>query len=200
MTTRPDPWERQPGETDPAFHAFAVYRDMGPERSLSKVAGSIGKSTRLLSGWSSRNSWRVRVNAWDAELDRLDQVEVRSRRKEMRDRHVTLASKFQEKIDGWVEALSAEKLEAIDPNVVIRWLEVSAKVERAALGEPDRVAVTTSKGADRDNELDLTSLTDEQIRDRLEELHREIGNDLADYAGDLDEDDAGAEDLEEVDA
>ena len=199
MTTRPDPWEKQPRESDPAFQAFAVYRDMGAERSLRKVAKALGKNARLIDGWSAKNSWRVRVNAWDAEEDRLDRVDVRRKRQEMRDRHVALASKFQEKIDGWVESLSEEKLEAIDPSVVIRWLEVSAKVERAALGEPDRIDVTTSKGAERDDEYDMTGLTDEQIRDRLVELHREIELDLADYAGDT-EDDEPADDLEGADA
>ena len=34
----PDLWERQQGESTKAYEAFSIYRDMGYQRSLSKVA------------------------------------------------------------------------------------------------------------------------------------------------------------------
>jgi hypothetical protein len=65
------PWERQDGETDPAWAAFTVYRDMGTERSLSKVADHVGKSSRHVALWSSRNDWHVRAARFDSYLDRV---------------------------------------------------------------------------------------------------------------------------------
>ena len=38
------PWERQKGESEKAFGAFAAYRDMGPERTISAVVKKLGKS------------------------------------------------------------------------------------------------------------------------------------------------------------
>jgi hypothetical protein len=63
-------------ETDPAFEAFATYRDLGPDRSLKAVAQELGKSASLISRWSVRHSWGSRVRAWDVRLDlrRTDEI------------------------------------------------------------------------------------------------------------------------------
>lgn len=64
------PWERQPKEGPKPFDAFTIYRDMGKERTLPKVAEQLGKSLGLISRWSSAHNWVERVNAWDDEADR----------------------------------------------------------------------------------------------------------------------------------
>ena len=42
------PWERQKGESEKAYEAFAAYRDMGPERSITKVSQSLNKTRTLI--------------------------------------------------------------------------------------------------------------------------------------------------------
>lgn len=64
------PWERQPNEGPKPFEAFAIYREMGNERSIAKVAEKLGKSEALLHRWSSKFEWVARAAAWDAEVDR----------------------------------------------------------------------------------------------------------------------------------
>ena len=70
-----DSWVRQPEETEPAFAAFAEYRDYerstGQKRSLSKVAQRLHKSHALIARWSARHNWLARVGAWDGHLDVL---------------------------------------------------------------------------------------------------------------------------------
>ena len=39
------PWERQTGEPEAAYRAFAIYRDLGPARSLRAVTTAIGTQT-----------------------------------------------------------------------------------------------------------------------------------------------------------
>jgi hypothetical protein len=75
-------WERQPGESDKAYAAFATYRDLGPERSLRAVAEHLygvraGYGVRTVEKWSSRHGWVDRVIALEArdEMVRREAVE-----------------------------------------------------------------------------------------------------------------------------
>lgn len=64
------PWERRPEESTKAFEAFCIYRDMGRERSLSKVAEKLQKSETLMGRWSRTYDWVERAADWDDEADR----------------------------------------------------------------------------------------------------------------------------------
>ena len=59
------PWDRQPGESAPAFEAFCEYRNAGPRRSLRQVAVRLGKSSSLIYRWSSAHGWVRRAREWD---------------------------------------------------------------------------------------------------------------------------------------
>lgn len=184
MTSRPapDPWERQPDETPPAFAAFAHYRDAGAFRSLRKTARELGKNDSLMERWSRTHSWRLRVNAWDAELDRIERLEIIESRRLMRKRHQDLAVEFQEKL---MERLEDFDVKAIDPAVAIRWLDIATKVEREALAAPELVAAGRRQG-DPEGEVDLSDLTDEEIKARMEDLRRDLDTALGEYDVDVD--------------
>jgi hypothetical protein len=59
--TEPMPWQRQEGESDKAFEAFRIYLEMGPKRSIARVAQECTKSGSLIKRWSKRWSWQGRV-------------------------------------------------------------------------------------------------------------------------------------------
>ena len=48
-------WERLENESSRAFEAFSAYRDLGPQRSLAKVAETLGKSKALMERWSAKH-------------------------------------------------------------------------------------------------------------------------------------------------
>jgi hypothetical protein len=66
----PEPWERQADETRPAFEAFAMYRDMGSDRTLRRVAKQTRKSEGLIERWSRERGWQRRVTLYDDMVDR----------------------------------------------------------------------------------------------------------------------------------
>lgn len=70
-------WERQPGESAKAYHAFCCYRDLGPrDRSLRRVAKTLGhRGLSHIERWSSQNRWLERTAAYDDHLDELQRQE-----------------------------------------------------------------------------------------------------------------------------
>lgn len=90
----PEPWERQPGETDKQFEAFILYRDAGPDRSAREVALALRKSETLIFRWCGANKWVERASKWDDESDRLmrerSQVEKALAHQRMLDDNVSL--------------------------------------------------------------------------------------------------------------
>lgn len=69
------PWEIQPKESEKAFAAFCVYRDLGPDRSLSQVSENLQKSSRWIKEWSRIHDWVVRARAYDNHLDEVRRQE-----------------------------------------------------------------------------------------------------------------------------
>lgn len=66
-------WERQPGETDKAYAAFRLYRDMNPStRSITAARQQSGKtSDRQWEEWSGKYAWVERAAAYDAWSDTI---------------------------------------------------------------------------------------------------------------------------------
>lgn len=131
------PYERQEGESAKAFEAFAKYRDMGNERSVRKVAQELNKSLTIIARWSSQWDWVERAKAYDAEMDRQALIQEEKKRKDMAKRHANLATVFQQKVYERMNKLKPEELSTSD---LIRWFEISVKIERLSRGEPTDIS------------------------------------------------------------
>lgn len=90
-----DPWERQPDESEQAWEAFQKYRDLGRERSLQKVANTLGKSRQLMERWSKRWSWNRRAYEYELLLDRRVRDETVREIGAMARRHAQQSQLFQ---------------------------------------------------------------------------------------------------------
>ncbi len=135
----PQPWERRKGESQRAFAAFVMYRDLGNERTYATVAEKLQKSEALIGRWGRNHSWQERVEAYDAYLDRR-RVEANIRERiRMVDRQAQTAVLIQEKCTEALGTLDGQKL---TPMQIARLFEVATKVERSCRGEPkeDQVA------------------------------------------------------------
>jgi hypothetical protein len=61
-------YSRRVGESQKAFVAYCVYRDLGAERSLTGVTQKLHKSATFLGRWSRKWGWVERAVAFDADL------------------------------------------------------------------------------------------------------------------------------------
>ena len=126
-------WDRQKHETQKAFAAFVVYRDLGPDRSQEKAAAELGKSRQLLNKWSVKWSWVTRARDYDDHLDALRQKAAADEIQGSRRRHLTLARTFL--------AAITERLKEMDPDELPvqnldRVLRTVVEIELASLGVP----------------------------------------------------------------
>lgn len=137
-------WDRQKSESHQAFHGFAHYRDMGPERSRDKafrehLVRCLGRKETIRQApgrwtrWSVQWQWSARANAYDDDLDRRQRQEREKEILEARSKHANLARLVQVKF--------LERLRDLDPKdipvaALPRWLEIAVRVELNALGLP----------------------------------------------------------------
>lgn len=126
-------WDRIPEESDPAWEAFVIYRDLGPgERTLAKVAKELRKSATLIERWSQRWDWPRRSGLWDVETDQAKQRGILGGIEEMEKRHTQIARLVQQKV---VDRLRELTIEELSPGQIIQWFDVAVKIERMSAGK-----------------------------------------------------------------
>lgn len=162
-----EPWDRQEDESAAAFAAFVAYRDIGPARSVTKVARQLDKSRSLLGRWSRKYAWVMRVAVYDRQQDREFVAEQQQARRDMARRHAKLAQAFLGKAVARLQVLDPREL---TPGELLRYFQVAAEVERRAVGEE----LVTAERADGTDLPEVGPLTDEERRRRMEELRREL--------------------------
>ncbi len=132
-------WQQLPGETDKAYEAFAVYRNLEPnERSLSRVTSELAKSIPLVKRWSSQWQWVERARDWD-HYQELRILEARIQEKQQMDeRHLKIIRAARNKA---VEALTNMDAETLAKNAceLRHWIVEFVKLERLIMGEPESI-------------------------------------------------------------
>ena len=121
------PWERQKGESEKAFEAFSIYRDMGEQRTITAVGKKLAKSRNLIDRWKERWNWIERVRAYDNELEREARAKAIRDRKSMITRHIGFAMQLQAKA---LEALRDLSVDKMTPKDIREYIKVSTDLER----------------------------------------------------------------------
>lgn len=125
--TRDELWERQKGESAQAYEAFVIYRDLGLERSLSKVAQQLDKSRTLMGRWSGDWNWVERCRAWDNAKDAEARRAALQKYKDMNARHVKIALQLQQKALKAMEELPDDALSAKD---IMTFIDKAISIEK----------------------------------------------------------------------
>lgn len=159
-----EPWAKQAGEPPIAFKYFSAYRDMGLSRRLAALAKMFNKSIQTMQGFSTKYSWKERVHAWDAEMDRVKRFAELQGIEDMVKRHVKTAQMFERGLTLPAEALlrkikkdpyCVDELEKMDVSELISKLvsvtsalDTVVDIERKSRGKPTEINATdlTSDG------------------------------------------------------
>ena len=164
---RPKPWDRREDESSKAYEAFTIYRDMGVDRSLSKVSEKLQKSETLMGRWSRTHDWVERAAKWDDEQDRIEreiaQKEQAKAIKEMRKRHANLGQAMLLKA---ARALARMPDDEIKPAHISSLVETASKLERISRGDVGEVIEERDGGK---AESSVTFYIPDNGRDKKEE-------------------------------
>ena len=110
--------ERQEKETQKAWEAFKVYRDLGHERTHLKVAELVGKTPgycRTLERWSSKNDWVARAQAYDDYMEMLKQGAIEEHEKKRATETAERKAKLEDKYLEFQELMMEQSL------IMARW-------------------------------------------------------------------------------
>lgn len=132
-----NPWDQLPEESSQAFRGFALYRDMGWDRSIGKVVKESGKSQALIYRWSTRYQWKERAQDWDVHQDQLGQAQAIRTRLAMNKRALEIAQDMQLKA---LKGFAA--LETVSKVKVLRKVKDEAGVERTVEEEIDKLVIS----------------------------------------------------------
>lgn len=118
-------WERRESESNPAYEAFRAYMRI---RSCAKVALELGKSTTLITRWSSDHDWVARVTEYDSYLATADTDGAVNRLGQSRDRVLDL----MDKLTGLLDMVLDDHITKREPPTV-RWSQaanIAAQIQR----------------------------------------------------------------------
>lgn len=169
-----DAWDQLPTETNNAYAAFLVYRDMPPPYSLRRAAGLFYAPSQLsdeerraydatvtqkrqMQRWSSQHDWQARLRAWKhhqleiAGLKRSDRVDT------AKETGFQIGSAGMNAVARWLQ----EKLrtgELLDMSVAdaMKMQEASVKLLSWSLNIPERAEVHHT------GEVEVTHRVDER--------------------------------------
>lgn len=130
--TESQTWLRRETESNPAYEAFRTYMKL---RSCSKVAQELGKSTTLITRWSSEHEWVARITDYDHYVATADTDGIAHALAETRDKNLALMDKLRGLLDMRLDDFIAGRQ---DPT--IRWTQACVamtKIEANALVAKD---------------------------------------------------------------
>jgi hypothetical protein len=181
------PWDRRPGEGTRAHAAFLAYRDAGPARSLATVGQELGRSRGLLERWSSTWSWVARAARWDEHVHAVEDYAFLEETRARVRREAELGAVL---VDLALDAARLVDPADLDPRDVVRVAAEGVRVERLARSLPDRhtdpapyaLAVTGTDPDGNPYAAAAAGMTDEERRDGLAAVAREVNHRLAEHA------------------
>jgi hypothetical protein len=190
------PWDRQPDETDKAWAAFVIYRDLGSIRTVARTTKELGKrNPQHVEDWSRKYGWRFRVEEYDRDQDRkareeaerIRLAEVERQTKEMLTVTRSMWVLAGEGLRFWLERIealrkSAEAGETIDgepplsPADIKNLADAGMKLQRLLEEKPTEIGEQRAQITVEDRRRRLQrGLGDPEVRDAMRLVAKKIG-------------------------
>lgn len=180
-------WERLPQESSKQFEAFTLYRDLGPNRSIQKVAQERTEGrphTSRLKEWSFKYEWVERATAYDAHLDEIrrsgKEDEIRELAAQnsheidkMNIRHALEAQLLQNKA---IEKLESLNIEDMKPHDIVKFYDTAVKIERLSRGVSTENIKREEVKEVKEDDITREKLQDPQVRKRATEFIKAIAD------------------------
>ncbi len=185
MSERSEFWLRREGETEYAYGAFAIYRDLGPARRLRQAVGvfygreDVGPEEHeyvQFKRWSAQHLWRARSEAYDAEQEALLLQRMQGYRLQaLEDHHRICRLYLQILSKKAVDVLRGE--DHVPSGALPGLIGAVSSWHRLVLGQATERLETAAADPDQ-HQPDYSRLTDEEIEflDRLGERLYGEGN------------------------
>lgn len=143
-------YNRQETETDAAWNAFCVFRDMPDDkRTITAVSLQLQKSFTLCRRWAKMWSWQRRLVAWQNE-QLTDELEaLKAQRIKKAKENLTIASAWKSKFAKWLKNVKDEQLQEVHPRDMMTITDTVIKMERqtiADLLESQQIAEAKAEG------------------------------------------------------
>lgn len=122
-------WERQRGESYPAFEAFQTYLE---ERTYPKVARRLSKSLTLIKRWAKEHKWRERADEWDNEISRKAMEKAADDYTAMIERQINVGRMFQARGANAIQQMDLTNLPPKFLPALVELTKVGVNVERTA--------------------------------------------------------------------
>lgn len=124
-------WERLASESYPAYEAFNEYLTTA-ERSYSKVAEKLSKSTTLIKRWAKQHRWRERADAWDNEVSRKAMEKAADEYAAMIERQINISRMFQARGANAIQQMDLVNLPPKFLPALVEMIKVGVSMERSA--------------------------------------------------------------------
>ena len=129
-------WDRQPGESQKAWQTFELYRTLGVNRSMRRVAEVVHKSLHTIAAWACAHNWVDRTREWELYENKRAQREEQEAVKEMRRIHAEAGATLLKRGFGRLAVINPKM---ISPRTLLRFVELGAKLEARARGPAEEI-------------------------------------------------------------
>jgi len=166
------PWDRQPGESNPAYAAFLAYLRMnrdGGFRNLSELAKLLAKSRQLLDGWKQRWKWQQRCDEWDKTTLEQERLTLIKERQKMIKNHKAIGHALQGTALEALKEFNKKGKKGVYFKDIVAALKIGVAIEQQA--------------ADTELRIRKLELENEKLKAEGEKLRAEIRAGQEDEAG-----------------